>query len=371
MRGISSGRVTQRDQIVRHKICAGILLPVLLLAYLPRRVTGTTRPLTRIAFGSCADQSKPQPIWATILRTKPDIFLFLGDNIYADTEDMNVMRAKYARLAAIRGFRKLRRTVPILATWDDHDYGVNDGGSEYPKRTESQQVFLNFFGEPKGSPRRKREGVYNAKLFGPPGKRVQIILLDTRYFRSPLRRSVSEEEGKGRYIPDANPVKTMLGEAQWKWLEGELRIPAEVRIIVSSIQVVPEDHGWEKWANFPLERQRLFKLISETGAAGVIFISGDRHLAELSMMDGGVGYPIYDLTSSALTNSSKRWQPQETNRHRVGTMNWGDNFGLITIDWKRADPQISLQIRDVEGDVTIQRKIYLSTIRPGALLSYL
>ena len=352
---------------MRHKICAGILLPILLLVYLPRGVAGTARPLTRIAFGSCADQNKPQPIWATILRSKPDLFLFLGDNIYADTEDMEVMRAKYARQAAIPGFRKLRQTVPVLATWDDHDYGINDGGSEYSKRAESQQLFLNFFGEPKDSPRRKREGIYDAKLFGPPGKRVQIILLDTRYFRSPLRRSSSEQEGQGSYISDSDPAKTMLGEAQWRWLEGELRIPAEVRIIVSSIQVVPEDHGWEKWANFPLERQRLFELISKTGAAGVIFISGDRHLAELSMMDGGVGYPLYDVTASALTNSSKRWRPYETNRHRVGTMNWGDNFGLITVDWNRADPQISLQIRDVAGDVAIQRKIYLSTIRPGTI----
>jgi alkaline phosphatase D len=352
---------------VRHKICAGILFPILLLVYLPRGVAGTARPLTRIAFGSCADQNKPQPIWATILRSKPDLFLFLGDNIYADTEDMEVMRAKYARQATIPGFRKLRQTVPVLATWDDHDYGINDGGSEYPKRAESQQLFLNFFGEPKDSPRRKREGIYDAKLFGPPGKRVQIILLDTRYFRSPLRRSSAEQEGQGSYIPDSDPAKTMLGEAQWSWLEGELRIPAEVRIIVSSIQVVPEDHGWEKWANFPLERQRLFKLISKTGAAGVIFISGDRHLAELSMMDGGVGYPLYDVTASALTNSSKRWRPYETNRHRVGTMNWGDNFGLITVDWNRADPHISLQIRDVAGDIAIQRKIYLSTIRPGTI----
>jgi alkaline phosphatase D len=88
-----------------------------------------------------------------------------------------------------------------------------------------------------------------------------------------------------------------------------------------------------------------------------------RHLAELSMMDACVGYPIYDLTSSGLNQAFKSWRPHEANRHRVATMNWGDNFGVITIDWDVLDPRISLQIRDVEGDVTIQQKINLSTIR--------
>ena len=111
--------------------------------------------------------------------------------------------------------------------------------------------------------------------------------------------------------------------------------------------------------NFPHERERLFKLIRETGAEGVILLSGDRHLAELSMMDAGVGYPIYDLTSSGLNQAARAWRPLETNRHRVATMNWGDNFGLITIDWDRPDPRISLQIRDVDGDITIQQKIDL------------
>lgn len=325
------------------------------------------QPVRRIAFGSCAGQNESQPIWARITATRPDMFLFIGDNIYADTVDMSVMRAKYAQLAAQPGFQRLRRACPILATWDDHDYGLNDAGAEYSKRVESQQIFLDFFREPKNSPRRRREGVYDARMFGPPGKQIQVILLDTRYFRSPLKERVPRERGVGPYVANTDPGATLLGDAQWKWLEDQLRAPAQIRIVASSIQVVPEDHGWEKWMNFPNERRRLYNLIRDTGAAGVIFISGDRHLAELSMMDGGVGYPMYDLTSSSLNRSSKKWRPYEANRHRVATMNWGDNFGLIEIDWNRADPQIGLQVRDWEGDVTIQRKIYLSTLQPGVI----
>src|SRR3954470_23310662 len=99
-------------------------------------------PIARIAFGSCGHKEKPQPIWAAVVKTKPQLFLFLGDNIYADTEDMAVMRAKYAKLGKQPGYRKLLATCPVLATWDDHDYGANDAGAEYPKKREAQQVFL-------------------------------------------------------------------------------------------------------------------------------------------------------------------------------------------------------------------------------------
>lgn len=328
---------------------------------------GAPIPVSRIAFGSCAQQDRPQPIWKAIVDANPQVFLFIGDNIYGDTEDMRVLRAKYAKLAAQKGFQLLRKQCPILATWDDHDYGVNDGGAEYPKREESQRIFLEFFGVPKSDPRWKRPGVYSARIYGPPDKRLQIILLDTRYFRSPLKRRPARAPGSGPYVPDPSPKKTLLGEAQWKWLEEQLRKPAELRIIASSIQVVPEDHGWEKWMNFPHERERLFRLIRETGAEGVLFISGDRHLAELSQMDGRVGYPLYDLTSSGLNQGAKRWRPLEVNRHRVATMAYGNNFGFIEVDWKRKDPLIRLQIRDEVGDIFLQQKLPLSVLKRGTL----
>src|SRR5690606_1111102 len=124
--------------------------------------------------------------------------------------------------------------------------------------------------------------------------------------------------------------------------EEQLRQPAEVRLLVSSIQVVAEDHRGEKWMNFPLERERLFKLIRDTKANGVVILSGDRHLAELSVMDGGVGYPIFDLTSSGLNRGRKEWRYPEPERHRVQYMNVGDNFGVIEIDWEKS-PRVSLQ----------------------------
>lgn len=325
------------------------------------------KPIQRIAFGSCARQTKAQPIWEHIIPAKPDLFIWLGDNIYGDTEDMDVLKKKYEALAAKPGYQKLQKTCQILGTWDDHDYGVNDGGAEYPRRVESQKIFLDFFKVPKDSPRRKREGVYSSQIYGPVGKRVQIILLDTRYFRGPLKKREKYPKGDGPYTENNDPKVTMLGSAQWEWLEKQLKKPAEVRLIGSSIQVIPEDHNWERWMNIPHERKRLFKLIRDTKAAGVIFLSGDRHKAELSMMDTGIGYPLYDLTSSGLNFASKGWRKYEPNRHRVGTMNYGDNFGLIEFDWERKEPRVRLQIRDVEGDIIIQRKVPISDLQPGVI----
>lgn len=327
----------------------------------------TSDVIERVSFGSCAEQDKDQPIWDRIIETRPNLFLFIGDNIYADTEDMNVMRVKYAQLASKPGYRRLSKSVPIMATWDDHDYGVNDGGADFPKKEQSRQIFFDFFGEPADSPRRKHEGVYDARIFGPIGRRLQIIVLDTRYNRTKLMRRTPPDPNQSRYYPNTDEGATLLGEAQWKWLEKQLKQPAEFRLIASSIQFVAEDSGAEKWMNIPAERGRMLNLLRTTRASGVFFISGDRHLAELSMMDGGVGYPLYDLTSSGLNLGSKQWRPYEVNRHRVSTMNWGDNFGVIEIDWKRADPTISLQVRDADGDINIQRKIFLSTLQPGVI----
>jgi alkaline phosphatase D len=108
---------------------------------------------------------------------------------------------------------------------------------------------------------------------------VQVILLDTRFFRSPLKPTDQRNApGRERYLPDEDPTKTMLGEAQWAWLADRLREPAEVRLIVSSVQVLAEGHGWERWGNFPRERQRLYDLIRDTGARGVVYLSGDATL---------------------------------------------------------------------------------------------
>ncbi len=320
--------------------------------------------VSNLVFGSCLKVPE-HPMLDRALTLPMDVFLLMGDNIYADTQDMAVMRAKYDALKASRFFRELRRRVPVLATWDDHDFGANDAGAEYPRRREAQEEFLRWIDEPADSPRRRREGVYDARVFGPAGKRVQVILLDTRYFRSALTKvaPAAQKAIGGAYVPNPDRSATMLGAEQWRWLEAQLRAPAELRVIVSSIQFVSEFSGAEAWANLPHEKQRLLDLLRTTRAGGVLFLSGDRHWCELSRMDGPLGYPIYDLTASALTEKHPRGTPSE-NRYRAQPVTYHDvNVGHLHIDWAASDPVITLKIVDVAGAPRLQQTLRLSELR--------
>ena len=355
-----------------------LILTIFLIANAPDLRAADETALSRIAFGSCAKQDKPQPIWDAIIETEPQLFIFLGDNIYGDTQDMEVMRAKYALLADQPGFRKLKQICPVVGTWDDHDLGANDAGADYPKKRESQQVFLDFFGVPKDDPRRTQEGVYSSSVYGPKGKRVQLILLDARYFRSPLKAGFKPGEpgegSRGIYVPNTDPDATVLGETQWHWLAEQLKVPAELRIIGSGVQVVADEHGSEMWGNFPRERQRLFRLIRETKAEGVVIISGDRHLSEISRLSAdrpeGAGYPLFDITSSSLNAPSGNFTKagvrfaNEINSYRVGLTYFDVNFGAIQIDWDQPDPVVRLQVRDEKGGVVMQQRLALSQLRP-------
>lgn len=342
------------------------LLSLLTLAVVALPAGRGQAPLTDIVLGSCLKQVD-HPMLARTLTLPMDLFLFLGDNIYADTRDMTVMRAKYDALKASRFFQELRRRGPVLATWDDHDFGANDAGAEYPLRRESQAEFLRWLDEPADSPRRRRDGVYDARVLGPAGRRVQVILLDTRFFRGPLRRAAPGEPALvgGHYRPQTDRSVTLLGEAQWRWLEEQLRQPAELRLVASSIQFVSEFSGAEAWANFPHEKQRLLDLLRATRAAGMLFVSGDRHWCELSRMDGPTGYPLYDLTVSALTEKHPRGTPSE-NRYRALPQTYHDvNAGHLHIDWAAADPLVTWRIVDVNGRTQLEHRVRLGELQPA------
>lgn len=325
---------------------------------------GADAAVTSIAFGSCNTAQREIPILATIAGESHDLFMYVGDNVYGDARaynaDLPELRENYAALAARPEFRLLRSDVPMLATWDDHDYGMNDMGRDFPFKGFAEQLFLDFWGASEDDPRRQREGIYDAQVFGPEGQRVQVIMLDTRYFRSDL--TPTDEygaEGRERYIPSDNPDQDMLGSAQWAWLADQLAEPADLRLIVSSIQVLAEGHGFEAWRTMPLERDRLFRLINESGAQGVVFVSGDRHSAGLYRRDDVASYPLYEITSSALNMASSR-ENTEPGPNRLGQMYSAENYGVIGIDWDQ--DQLSLEIRDMDGDAVRQESISLSAI---------
>lgn len=300
--------------------------------------------LLRIGFGSCIDQNRPQPIWAPILADRPDLFLLGGDNVYASAPpwSRDKLDAAYAKLAASPGFAQLRRTVPHLATWDDNDYGQNDGGASFAGQARSRDAFLDFWGAGADDPQRQRPGVYQSVRLGPPGQRVQILLLDGRSFRSPLRPTDRPmAPGRERYLPDDDPAKTLLGEAQWAWLETQLRQPADLRLIVSGVQVLAEGHGWECWGNLPRERQRLLDLVRDTRAGGVVFLSGDRHIGAFYRHQSTGRYPLHEVTSSGMTHA---WaQANEDGPNRIGDLVRSNHYASIDIDWVRRSLRIALK----------------------------
>ncbi len=328
---------------------------------LPPATAPTVNPLiSKIAFGSCSTQDDPLPILRTVLEWEPDLFIYLGDNIYGDTDDMKLLEAKYAKLGAKKEFQSLRAAVPTIATWDDHDYGSNDAGKDYPFKAESKEIFLKFWNEPSSSPRRDHDGIYTSYRFEDAklGKTLQIILLDTRTFRDqPLKNPFGS--WKNDYLPDTNPDKTILGEQQWAWLKERLEEPADLRVIGSSIQFGHEYNGWESWTNFPLELMRMVNLIAETRANGVVFISGDVHWGELSILKIPRCYPLHDLTASGL---NRDWTNVEPNQNRHGDACMDFHFGMLDINWT-GSPSVQLRIHDMTGRARVRKSIALQDLR--------
>ena len=315
----------------------------------------TTILLTTIAVGSCNRQDLPQVYWDSINAQDPDLWIWLGDNIYGDSEDMGVLETKYQQQKTNEYYSAFIARTPVIGIWDDHDYGVNDGDQHYPFKEASKELMLDFLDVPLDAAVRSREGAYQSFSFGPSGKKVKIILLDARYFRDTLQ-GTGLRSGP-RYLP--NETGDILGEAQWKWLEEELReSDAQVHLIGCGIQMIPEEQGFEKWANFPQARNRLLALIAEIDPSGLLLMSGDRHIAELSKWPFAGGEKnIYELTASGLTHTWSGLLVEEPNQYRVGDLLVSKNYGVIRINWDTAPPQLSVTVMSTENEVLLQEEL--------------
>lgn len=338
---------------------------------LPVRGDGPPLPapnqlLTRIALGSCSEETRDLPILAAVMEARPDLFLMLGDNVYgdvragaagADDPRLPKLGQAYADMAVNAQFSALNMGVPILATWDDHDFGLNDGGAEFAGRERAERLFESFWTT--ASLGGDHPGVYGARTFGPPGRRVQILMLDTRFFRSPLRKGEPNAAGRRPYVAQTDPAATMLGEAQWRWLEAALREPAEVRLLVSSIQVLSDNHPYEAWWTLPGEQRRLFDTVRRSGARGVVTLSGDRHVAALYRRSGVLPYPLHELTASSLNLNFVR-DDSEMGSAQIGPVYTPANFGLVEIDW--AGRALTLSVRGLGGSVERRLQIPFSDL---------
>jgi len=294
-----------------------------------------------IAFGSCNNQAIPNVLWKEIIKNKPNVWIWGGDEIYTDTEDMVLKEQNYQKQKNKPEYVDFIKKVEILATWDDHDYGVNDGGEEYPKKAEAQDLFLDFIDVDENDERRQQEGVYFAKDYEINNESIKIIILDTRYFRTALTQDTISEK---RYTPNAYGNGSMLGKTQWKWLTNQLQnSKASFNIIVSSIQFLSSEHGFETWGNMAHERDELIDLIKTHKPKNTIILSGDRHISEFSKIENdSITYPLIDFTSSGLTHSYSNFIG-EPNQFRVGEVVSEKSFGILKFDLK--DNTVIMQMR--------------------------
>ena len=287
----------------------------------------------KIGIGSCLDQDFPQPIWQPIEEENLDYFIFLGDNVYGDSIFENLYKMK-------RAYSKQEKLLPdfldqtdIFAIWDDHDYGKNDGGSDYKYKKLAENLFLDFWNVPINDVRRSREGIYfseNKVFFN---KKYKLIFLDTRYFRSQLKGK------KGSYQKNNDESATILGKEQWTWLEKELDSNFDYLFIFSSIQIIPEDHGFEKWSNFPNDRTKLLKILEKYKDRTILF-SGDRHRSGIYKRNG-----IIEITSSSMNKPGSSFF--ETDKYLIGETYPQENYSVLKI----LNDDINIDIKDKHGEI--------------------
>ena len=287
----------------------------------------------KIGIGSCLDQDFPQPIWQPIEEENLDYFIFLGDNVYGDSIFENLYKMK-------RAYSKQEKLLPdfldqtdIFAIWDDHDYGKNDGGSDYKYKKLAENLFLDFWNVPINDVRRSREGIYfseNKVFFN---RKYKLIFLDTRYFRSQLKGK------KGSYQKNNDESSTILGKEQWTWLEKELNSNFDYLFIFSSIQIIPEDHGFEKWSNFPNDRTKLLKILEKYKERTILF-SGDRHRSGIYKRNG-----IIEITSSSMNKPGSSFF--ETDKYLIGETYPQENYSVLKI----LNDDINIDIKDKNGEI--------------------
>lgn len=280
-----------------------------------------------IALGSCNNVGLPNYLWDDIIELHPDVFVWGGDIVYADGGGMSALKLQYQQQNQVDEYKNLKDQTEILATWDDHDYGLNDGGVEFDHKDESQQLFLDFLGVPSGDKRRSQQGVYHSKTYTVKGEKIKVIILDTRYFRTKLTK---DPTGEKRYIPNQYGEGTMLGVPQWSWLEQQLlEKDIDYNIVISSIQLLSYLHGFESWGTMPHEVDKFKRLLKTTNASNVMVVSGDRHISEFSKIAvKDVSFPLIDFTTSGLTHSYAGFDGEE-NPYRVGEVVADPSFGLL------------------------------------------
>jgi alkaline phosphatase D len=315
-----------------------------------------------IAIGSCFYLANPNPVFRgnggefqifdAIAAKRPDLMLWLGDNVYLQTPDFldpTSMAARYRQVRGAPPLAKLLTTTSHLAILDDHDYGPNDSDGSYPLKGETLKLFERYWPNPTyGLP-----GVPGAFGWARLGD-VEFFLLDDRYYRYPNR------------YPDV-PEKTMFGAAQFEWLKQALvSSTARIKLVVNGSQVWNRASRFEGLHQYPQEQKRLAAWLLEQKIDGVVFVSGDRHFGELLKIARSGAYPLYEYTSSPLTSTpATRLDAAEYDNPDLvaGTLHARRQFGIIRVSGPGTRRTIAFEAYDSDGTLMWKHEIRVSDLR--------
>jgi alkaline phosphatase D len=273
------------------------------------------------AFGSCA-RLEDQPIFTLIEQLEPDLFLFVGDNHYANSNDLEAVRWFYRRDLANPPRAAFVERTPTIATWDDHDFVGNNTDGTDPLKTNSLQAFTEYWANPSYGTE-ETPGVFTIHRYGD----LDFILVDDRYYRN-------------------LEADSMLGSAQRQWLIESLAASTATFKFVVSGSVWTEHGSSDSWAAFLDERNEIFDAVRERSIAGIVLMAGDIHRSQMRWIEPvGGGYPLPELTSSPLAN---------TFGNCAGQPDWlscveDNSFILVDVDTTAADPMLHAVLYDHAG----------------------
>ena len=314
-----------------------------------------TAAVFSVATGSCAryPEDPDQVIWRSVAAANPDLFLWLGDNIYADSGQPSAFATDYQRQRGVPAYQPVSRRIPQIAIWDDHDSGLNNGDRGNPHKEAALKAFKDYWANPSYG-LDDTPGVFFDYHYGG----VDFFMLDDRYYRDP------------NDAPDG-PNKTMLGAAQKAWLKERLRrSKAPFKVIASgSGWTVSKGPGGDSWASFLSERNELFDFIRDERISGVVLVSGDTHVAELNAVpwsENG-GYDMYDLVSSPLAQDTSDNFLERRPESRIRQVYFGStNFGLLYFDMRGEDPWLEFNVVNYRGDAVWEPlRLYASDLVNG------
>ena len=307
----------------------------------------SNQEILTLGFGSCLHQDRSMAILKTIEKKELDLFMFIGDNVYGDQEDGELDKLIRTYKQQYNNLENFLKNVSTEFIWDDHDFGINDGGSNYRYKDRAKELFLETWKIPSNDLRRLRDGLYFDKIIKKNGLKVHLIFLDNRSFKSEWKLTDEfNKEGKERYVKDFDPEKTLLGKKQWQWLKDKLNEDSDIKIILSSLQILSLGHGWESWDKLPLERERLFNLIDESNVSNLFILSGDRHRGGFYRLKTNDNNEIYEFTSSSL-NLPIPFNTEEKGPLRIGSTYRKANFGVVRI----FEDQVVMELTSNKGKV--------------------